>query len=296
MNVKNIIQLKNSSWLLPGPTNVGIFTDCDCGAYLIDTGCDHESGKLLLRAVKQKEWQVRAIINTHSNADHMGANNFIQQATGCEIWATKEEAAFIESPLLEESFFYGGLPFSDLRRRFYAARPSKVTRILTPDQTHENFRFISLPGHFFNMVGVITSDDIFYTADALFDEYVLNKYKIPYLLDVRAFKETLYKIKNIRAELYVPSHGEFLTDIEPLANYNAFRVEEIEEKLLEILKESLSFDDIAQRLCRSFELSLTYSQFLVICSTIRSFLSYLVDSKKISHSMSDNKMLWEAVK
>lgn len=72
-------------------------------------------------------------------------------------------------------------------------------------------------------------------------------------------------------------------------------MEEIEEKLLEILAESLSFDDIAQRLCRGFDLSLNFSQFLVICSTIRSFLSYLVDSKKITHRMADNKMLWEAL-
>ncbi len=290
-----LIQLKNNSWVLLGPTNIGIVEDGD-GVYIIDSGCDAEAGKTILSAVDQKGWKIKAIINTHSNADHMGGNYYLQSSTGSEIWATKEEAAFIENPFLEECLFWSGYPFRDLRIKFYNASPSKVSRIITPDETHDNFRFISLPGHFFNMIGVFTDDKVFYIADSIYNEFMLNKYKIPYILDVPTFKETLYKIKNFKADFYVPSHGEVMTNIDSIVNYNIFRIEEIEEHILEILNEKLSFDDIAQKLCASFDISPSYSQFIVICNTIRSYLAYLFDSKKISHCMHNNKMLWVNIK
>lgn len=290
-----LLRLKNSSWVLKGPTNIGIVEDGG-GVYLIDSGCDIEAGKNILNAVGQKGWKIRGIISTHSNADHMGGNNHIQADAGCEIWATKEEAAFIENPFLEECLFWGGYPFRDLHSKFYAAAPSRVTRIIEPGERSGRLKFIPLPGHFFSMTGVYTDDNIFYTADAIYDEYVLNKFKIPYILDVPSFRETLYKIKNIEAELYVPSHGEVLKKIDTLVNFNIFRLDEIEESILDILKEKLSFDDIAQKLCRAFDISPSYSKFIVICNTIRSYLAYLCDSKKISHCMRDNKMLWEAVR
>lgn len=44
MNTKEIINLKGSTWLIPGPTNIGLYETSN-GCYLIDSGNDKESGR-----------------------------------------------------------------------------------------------------------------------------------------------------------------------------------------------------------------------------------------------------------
>ncbi len=75
-----------------------------------------------------------AILNTHSNADHIGGNKYLQGQTGCKIYSSGMEADFRKYPVLEPSFLYGGYPCKDLRHKFLMAQESSVT-----DFSDENF-------------------------------------------------------------------------------------------------------------------------------------------------------------
>jgi len=291
MNNDPIVQLKNKSWVIPGPTNIGLVETAD-GAYLIDSGNDKESGRKLLKIIKEKEWALKGIINTHSNADHIGGNNYLQGQTGCGIWAAAGEAPFINMPLLEGSLLWGGYPFKELRMKFFRAKESSVTRIIKEDEVSGPFTFVPLPGHFLGMTGIITGDNVFYLGDSLFGEHVLDKYKIPYIYDVRAFRSSIEKIKTIKAEYYVPSHGEIQKDIENIADANLRKAEDIEIRLLNML-DGIVFEDILQRVCDEYKISLDYAQYALTGNTIRSFLSYLYDDGKAKYFFVDNKMIWE---
>ena len=38
--------------------------------------------------MEREGWSLHAIINTHSNADHIGGNKYLMQQTGCRIYAS----------------------------------------------------------------------------------------------------------------------------------------------------------------------------------------------------------------
>ena len=78
-------QLGASTWYIPGRVNIGYYEEEGQG-YLIDSGLDDKQKRKLLNLIKTKRnVPLRAIVNTHSNADHVGANAFIQKRTSCEV-------------------------------------------------------------------------------------------------------------------------------------------------------------------------------------------------------------------
>lgn len=288
-----LLHLKGNSWLVPGPTNIGIYADGGA-AQLIDSGNDKDAGRRILKILGERAWSLKAIVNTHSNADHIGANNYLQGMTGCEIWATLGESAFIETPLLESSMLWGGYPFKELRSKFFEAKPSKITKVIDPAGKTEFFSFVPLPGHYVDMIGVLTVDGVFYLGDSVFGESILEKYKIPFVYDVKAFKNSLDRIASTEAALYVPSHGEVCASAALLVGANREKIEDIEAKLLRILKKRTVFDEILAEICADFGIVLDYGQYALAGSTIRSFLSYLRNEGKAGFSFENNKMLWSA--
>nr|WP_320193357.1 hypothetical protein [uncultured Desulfobacter sp.] len=51
------------------------------------------------------------------------------------------------------------------------------------------------------MMGVETEDKVLFIADAMFGSKVLAEYKLPFIYDVAAFKETIARTRTISYEL-----------------------------------------------------------------------------------------------
>jgi len=288
-----IINLKGSSWVILGPTNIGII-EVENGIYLIDSGNDKESGRKINKIITDKKWEILGIINTHSNADHIGGNDYLQRMYNCKILSSQTEKAFIESPKIEASFLWGGFPVKELNNKFFEAKASKVTDVINEQSILPgNMNVLSLPGHFFEMIGIISSDNVCYLGDCIFGNSTLNKYNIPYIYDVLNFKKTIEKIKMLKMDYYVISHGNIETDITEIADKNIVVVEMIENKLLEIIHTKISFENILKALCDEMNINLNYGQYALIGNTVRSFLSYLYNADKIQYDFIDNKLLWE---
>lgn len=62
---------------------------------------------------------------------------------------------------------------------------------LTADVLPEGWELLPLPGHFLDMVGFRTPDDVVYLADCLASRETLDKYGIAFLYDVSAYLATL---------------------------------------------------------------------------------------------------------
>ncbi len=284
------IRLSGSVALYPGPTNIGIIERPD-GVLLIDSGNDKEAGRKLLRALGETGRDLKIILNTHSNADHCGANRYLQDKTGCEVWATRAEASFMETPELEGSFLWGGFPLAELESKFFKPQRSRVTRILEPGII-DGLELIALDGHFFGMIGIKTADGVCFLADSVFGENILAKYRIPFIYDVKAFLETLEKIRAIEAQYFVPSHGPVVQDIKPLLDRNIEAVRAIEEAILSALSAEKDFESLLADLAGQFSVTLDASQFVLIGSTVKSFLSWLSRRGLVGCRFRDNRMLW----
>lgn len=276
------------------PAKIGIFLANDTNAYLIDSGNDKDAAKKVRKILDENNWRLAAILNTHSNADHIGGNQYLQQQTGCRVFAGGIEKAFTEHPILEPSFLYGGYPCKELCHKFLLAKPSEVTDFSDADFPKE-IEIIPLKGHFFDMVGFRTPDDVVFLADCLSSRETLDKYRIGFIYDVAEYLKTLEFVKTIEAKTFVPSHAPAADDISELADYNIQVVNEVAEKIIELCAEPICFEDILRRLFDDYGLKMNFEQYVLVGSTVRSYLSWLYDTERLSVGFEGNAMLWRKI-
>ena len=289
-----LIQASERSYYIQSPAKIGLVRLNGEEVCLIDSGSDKDAGRKVRQLLDRNGWRLTAIYNTHSNADHIGGNQYLQRQTGCKIYAPGVEQAFTRHPVLESSFLYGGYPCRDLRHKFLMAQASEAEP-LTEDCLPEGVSLIPLPGHFFDMAGFRTPDGVVYLADCLSSRETLDKYRIGFLYDAGAYLETLEKVKAMEARLFVPAHAEAAEDVSALAQYNIDKVLETAEDILALCREPLCFEAILQRLFTDYGLTMNFEQYVLVGSTVRSYLSWLKDGGRLEAIFEDNRLLWRSV-
>lgn len=287
-----LIQVSENSYYIESPAKIGLVKLGGDEVCLIDSGNDKDAGRKIRKILDANGWKLTAIYNTHSNADHIGGNKYLQGQTGCKIYAPGMECDFTNHTVLEPSFLYGGYPCKNLRHKFLMAQGSNA-EYLTKDVLPKGFAMIDLPGHFLDMVGFRTPDDVVYLADCLSSRETLDKYQIGFIYDVGAYIKTLEMVKTLKAKIFIPAHAAAAEDISELAQYNIDKVYEIGEKIIELCKEPLSFEVILQKLFTEYGLEMNFEQYVLVGSTVRSYLSWLKDTGKLNTEFVHNMLLWE---
>ena len=287
-----LIQVSERSYYVQSPAKIGLVRLSDTDVCLIDSGSDKDAGRKVRQLLDAGGWKLQAIYNTHSNADHIGGNRYLQSQTGCKIYAPGMEQAFTRYPVLEPSFLYGGYPCRDLRHKFLMAQESAAEE-LTEEALPEGFSILPLPGHFFDMAGFRTPDGVVYLADCLSSRETLDKYQIGFIYDVAAYLKTLEMVKGLSARMFVPAHAEAAEDIAPLAQYNIDKVWEIAEQIDRLCRQPRTFEGILQKLFGAYNLTMSFEQYVLVGSTVRSYLSWMKDTGRLTCRFEDNFMLWE---
>ena len=289
-----LIQVSEQSYYIQSPAKIGLVKLGEQDVCLIDSGNDKDAGRKVRQILDANGWRLTAIYNTHSNADHIGGNQYLQKQTGCNVYAPGIDCAFTRYPVLEPSFLYGGYPFKELRHKFLMAQPCDALE-LTQEVLPDGFQMIPLPGHFFDMVGFRTPDDVIYLADCLSSRETLDKYQIGFIYDVAAYLKTLETVKTMQARMFVPAHAAATDEIASLAQLNIDKVMEIAEKITDICEQPLCFESILQKLFSDYGLVMTYEQYILVGSTVRSYLAWMKDRGKINGLFENNKLLWQRI-
>jgi len=289
-----LIKVSDLCYYIQSPSRVGIIKTGENAVCLIDAGNNKDAGKRIKRILDCNGWTLDAIYNTHSHADHIGGNQYLQSQTGCRIYAPAKESHFINHPILEPSLIYGGNPPSELRHKFLLADES-VCEYLTNETLPKGFKAISLKGHTPDMVGFISPDGIVFLADCLLSRETLDKYGIGFIYDIEEYLNTLESVKNIKAKLFIPSHTEPTDDIASLAQYNIDRVSETADRILTLCEEPKCFEHLLRELFDLYSLEISFEQYALVGSTVRSYLTYLKDKGKIEAVFRDNTVLWKSV-
>ena len=289
-----LIQVAPHTYYIQSPAKIGVVETSDGHVVLIDSGNDKEAGRKVRRHLDRQGWTLDAIYNTHSNADHIGGNAYLAKQTGCALYAPGIEAAFTQHPILEPALLYGGYPMKALRHKFLLAQESDA-QPLTPEHLPAGFELIPLPGHFFDMIGLRTPDDVVFLADCLSSQATLDKYQISYVYDVAAYLDTLEHVKEMQATLFVPAHADATDNIAPLAQYNIDKVNEIAGHMLDFCAAPHTFEEVLQQLFTSYDLAMTFEQYALVGSTVRNYLSWLLDGERLSATFTDNRLLWQRV-
>lgn len=288
-----LIRVSENCFYMDCPCKVGICRVGDGEAVLIDGGSDKDAGKKAKRLLDAQGWKLRAIYNTHSHADHTGGNRYLQEQTGCRVFAPGMERDVTAHPLFEPVMLYGGYPLPEMKNKFLMAKDSFAEE-LTNDVLPAGWELLPLPGHSYEMAGFRTGDDVVYLADCLSSAETLEKYKIGFLYDVKAYLETLETVKGLRAKCFVPAHAPATDDIAPLAELNIQKTLEIADSLVSLLDAPRTFEDLLAAVFGAFGLTMDLGQRMLVGSTVKSYLTYLKEQGRAAYAFENDRMLWSA--
>lgn len=289
-----LIQVSGSSYYVQSPAKIGLVRLNDTDVCLIDSGSDKDAGRKARQLMEKNGWHLTAIYNTHSHADHIGGNRYLQSQTGCRLYAPGAECAITRHTVLEPSMLYGGCPPKELRHKFLMAQESDAA-YLTADVLPEGFRLLPLPGHCMDMVGFRTPDDVVYLADCVSSRETLEKYRIGYIYDVGAYLATLETVKTMTAKAFVPAHAEVTEDIAPLAQYNMDTVREVGDAITALCAAPQTFEELLKALFDRYGMVMTFEQYALVGATVRSYLTWLKETGRVTAEFADNRMLWRRV-
>ncbi|MFX1253107.1 MAG: MBL fold metallo-hydrolase [Promethearchaeota archaeon] len=294
-----LIKITDQVFYIPNPANIGVIKDGKESVILIDSGLDKNTGKKILRLLDNSALSVKAIINTHSHADHCGGNNYIKEKTGAVIYAPEIESTIIQHPFLEPFFLFSGAnPLKDLQNKFLMAQPSDVDYVIKKDDKKLTFNEIEieitpLPGHAPNQIG-LEADSVFFCADVLFSEDILEKHKVPFFIDIDRTRKTLIFLKETHYNFYVPSHAELRANLVEVIDANLEVINSIENYLLDIVHERKTTEQVLKELCDHYQIQMNGAQqYFLMKTAIMAYLSSLRNKEQLKVKLKNNFLFWE---
>lgn len=282
-------QIGSKTFCIEHDTNIGIhFTD-DGRMYLIDTGSEGD-GEKIDEILSREGWVPSCIINTHTHIDHIGGNEFLMRKYGIPAYCTDYDMAFAHYSELEAAYMNGGYPAEKLRTIF--AHPGMIGFRSIEKETPDGIDWTYLPGHSFGMIGIRTSDDIWFLGDSYLSRSFLKQYTFGFIYNVEAYIDTLKKLKDFKGSLFVPSHGIIESDIVPTLEQNLRSVAEMCSMICETCREYRGQDEILQQMYERLRMHARPAQHALLSSTVKSYLTYLQDRNKLECRFVDNIMKW----
>ena len=127
-------RIKGNTYYIDGMTNIGLYKLNETDVVLIDTPIKKLAPKLY-ELLKENNFNLKYIVNTHSHPDHTGCNDYLMKKfPDCMIIASRIERAFLRDASLDVGFLSGGYPLDE-----YDAP------LMTNDEQHDIRSFKYLP-------------------------------------------------------------------------------------------------------------------------------------------------------
>ncbi len=291
-----LVHIRGESYYLPGAVNLGLYGP-PTASILLDSGNDESYGRKIYRLLEEEGRTLSLLLNTHSHADHIGGNAYLQKKTGCPLGAPLKETPFIEDPSLEPAFLWGAAPFKDLQNKFLQAPPSEVSLTVFPGKKVEGTELAALPlkGHALEMVGFRSPDEVLYLGDSLFSQEIIEKYRLLFALNIREWLATLEDLKREEAAYFVPCHAEPARNIASLIEINRKALLTLTEDLLVLCDEPRSRDTLLTLLFRKYGLKMSPSQYVLGNSTISACITYLAEEGALEAVEENCGLFWRRI-
>jgi len=194
------------------------------GSFLVDTGIAMSRSKLeqLLEREEVNPGDIKLVIITHGDLDHIGNCAYLQKKYGLKIAVHEADADLCRTGTINSNRKRKSSVFSKLFRSMrytllfkpimkkFPLEPFEPDIILSDGQNLANIGFdakvIYIPGHTMGSIGILTSEDNFFSGDTM-----NNRIK-PTIADIMeneiALTESLEKIKLLNIRNVYPGHGK----------------------------------------------------------------------------------------
>lgn len=286
-----LVQAGEKTYYIEANTNIGVYKTGEDSVCLIDTGSKGD-GEKIDEILNAQGWKPEYIINTHTHIDHLGGNAYLMGKYGIPAYCTDYDMAFAHFNELEAAYMYGGKPGRGLMKVF--DHPGKIGFRAIEDYRLDGIRWQYLPGHTFGMIGVKTSDDVWFLADSYLKKSYLEHHCFGYLYDAGGYMETLQKLKGFTGRLFVPAHGIAETDITEIIDLNIANQKKIRDYITEICSSGpISFDGIIQKMYEFAGMKNNVVNQSLLSSTTKGYLTSLEEAGEIEYTFHDNTMMWQ---
>jgi hypothetical protein len=137
---------------------------------------------------------------------------------------------------------------------------------------------------------------VFFCADVVLPETVLEKYKIPYLYSVTDHLQALDTAEGVVCAVAVPGHGPRVESLRVLCGLNRSLVLEVAERIVAFAAEPTTGDVLLTRLLRHFGADVKDAPgFYLLHPTVYAFLTHLEREGRVRHEVRDGQSLWVAM-
>jgi len=172
-------------------------------AFLIDTGMPALAGQILseLRSLEVSPGDIRAILLTHHDVDHIGNAKQLQDSTGAELWAPAEDVSYITGEKKRPGIKH------IIETIIRPQRPD-VTGTYDTNWPYDDIHVLQASGHtpghtIFQFQNVVFTGDLFKFTNGrfrLFPEYMnWNQAEA---------ENSLSLLKTLTFDFLCPSHGD----------------------------------------------------------------------------------------
>ncbi|UFJ43211.1 MBL fold metallo-hydrolase [Brevibacillus humidisoli] len=283
----------------PGSVNIG-FVETESGAVLIDSGLDSQTAKKVKKGLTERGQSLTAIVQTHAHADHYGGNAYLLGAyPEATVFAPPLEEAVMRYPLLEPIYLnMGASPPGELHNKFLLAAASRVDQVLPDDGVCTiagvSFTILPLPGHSWQQIGLVV-DDICFAADSYFGSDVLDKHKLPFLVDAYDTINSLRRLLETDFTGYLPGHGPYERRAHQTMQYNLDYHLRMYERLEELLAaDGTTTEDLLTMLCERLKIDITsLSSYVLYRTALMGYLSGMLREERVTYQLSANRLLWQ---
>ncbi len=281
--------LCGNTYYIDGPTNCGLYKLNDNDVCLIDCGTK-EDGMIIYELLKNNNFNLKYIILTHSHADHSGGCIYLSKMTGCTIIASKVERAFLTDTKLDIGFLYGGYPLDEYDN--YLMHTEEPDEVYSLSHIPQGLRSFPLPGHHYQMIGIKTDDDVYFVADTFGSKSLVDSQHILLIYDVKGYLESLDYVEKLDGKIIVPAHSDVTMDIKEVVNVNRNQIKMIMDIIINFLCVEHTAEELTAHIFDYYDIKITYNKYMLISTTIRSYLSYLSNSGKIKNYFKNNKLVF----
>lgn len=295
----DLIQLTPNAFHLRAGSNAGLLL-AGSRALVVDSGLDRDAARRILKHLAALRVEVAAVLITHAHADHFGGAGELKRRTGAPVLAPTFEAAVIENPALEPVYLFAGAqPIQELEGKFILAQPCAVDGFLQPGRQELHgfeVELIPVPGHAHNqmMVGA-PQEGVCFAADAFFPPAVLDKYGIPFYVDIDQTLASLASLPTLSYHLFAQGHGDAYdrNGLEEVLDYNASRIATIRELTAAALAEPADDSQILKRVADALNLAISQPAIYYLTrTTIHACLNSLRRVGRAQLSLAENRLLW----
>lgn len=289
-----LIKAGEKTWYMSAPTNVGFYLYNAPEVCMIDVG-DRVSAENAIAHIREQGWKLTRVYLTHSHADHVAGAAYLREETGCEVFAPGVSAAAVKHNFLVSTTLYGGSASADMHGKLLMPPPCECSEF-TESEPVPGLKAVRLDGHDMAQAVFMTSDEVWFTADTVISAAALEKHRISFIYNIAQHLESLETLEETRGKLYIPAHDEPCTDIRPLVAVNRAAVLEVAGDIMQMCGTPQTIDDLIAQALEKYHIRLYLMQYLLVGQTVRSYVSWLLDSGKIAPVYEGAKLHFASVK